>query len=517
MFGTAISVVREPSAHLQVVVDEFSLGRTFQLMVETVVDYAIFMLDTNGVVSSWNLGAEKLKGYKAEEIIGQHFSVFYPGRDLDGLLAEELVTAATVGRLEGEGWRVRKDGSTFWAHEVLTALHRNDGSLLGFARVTRDLTERERAAKELAAAYAHLNSVLESTSNSVVTISHGWTLLYANRKALVSLPDFAVGKNYWDCFPAVLGTPTEALLRKAMEERCEIRYEIYFAPYKAWFRAQGFPTDEGLSLFFSDITEEKQMQEQLLLEQVLREKRIEALSHMAGGLAHEISNPLAIIHGRASDLRDLAAGEMPVDALEVRNACDSILKTSERASSILRGLRGFAREASHDPMQPASIYDIAGECVELQQARFYRNDVELRFELDEGIPLLLCRETQVGQIVTNLLNNAFDAIVQSDATERWVALRASSSDGKVTVEVADSGPGIADHFKAHLMEPFFTTKELGVGMGVGLSLSRAIAQDHGGTLMLCSGRENTCFRLVLPLEQKSVGHADSPGPMEGAE
>jgi len=646
----------------------------FRLMVEAVVDYAIFLLDPEGIISTWNLGAECIKGYLAAEIVGRHFSVFYPTEAIKDCLPEqELAIAAAQGRYEGEGWRIRKDGSMFWAHIVLTALRYQDGSVIGFTKVTQDLTERRsaeqaaresneravakavaelsdansylksifnasslvsiiatdpegkimifnrgaelmlgydaeeiigkhtpalfhdgsevegrglelsqifglevhgfqvfiasigmaghnqqewtyihkdghlltvslalsavlgetgevigylgvaenvterrRAAKELATAYAHVNSVLECTSNSVVTISHEWILLYGNRKALASLPDFEVGKNYWDCFPSVLGTPTEVLLRKAMAERCEIQYELYFTPYKAWFRAQGFPTDEGLSIFFSDITEERKMAEQLHLEQVLREKRIEALSHMAGGLAHEISNPLAIIHGRASDLRDSAGGETPVAALEVLTACDSILKTSERASSILRGLRGFAREAGHDPMQLASIYDIAEECVELQQARFHRNDVEVRLALDPEIPLLLCRETQIGQIITNLLNNGFDAIVQSDAAERWVELSASSRDEKITVEVTDSGPGIADHFKVHLMEPFFTTKELGLGMGVGLSLSRAIAQDHGGTLMLCADRKNTCFQLVLPLAQDVAKSGEKPASIGGA-
>ncbi len=129
----------------------------------------------------------------------------------------------------------------------------------------------------------------------------------------------------------------------------------------------------------------------------------------------------------------------------------------------------------------------------------------------ESLPPLLCREVQVGQILTNLLNNAFDAIVQSQAPERWIKLSANLREDDIVIDVIDSGPGIEDHFKAHLMEPFFTTKELGLGMGVGLSLSRAIAQDHAGTLTLCKDTPHTCFRLVLPRqpteEQASGGKA----------
>jgi signal transduction histidine kinase len=246
------------------------------------------------------------------------------------------------------------------------------------------------------------------------------------------------------------------------------------------------------------------MQEKLELEHLLREKRIEALSHMAGGLAHEINNPLAIIHGRASDLRAQVLGDTPPPAIDVLKACDSIVHTSDRAMKILQGLRGFGREASKDPMLMASIEEIAEECLELQRARFNHNDIELRVDLGSLLPEFLCREVQVGQIVTNLLNNAFDSIVQSKSVNRWISLAAETCEKELWFDVTDSGPGVEDHFKAHLMEPFFTTKEFGLGMGIGLSLSREIAQDHGGSLSLLDGTKNTCFRLSLPIYQTVV-------------
>ena len=116
----------------------------FRVLVEAVRDYAIFMLDPHGHISSWNLGAERIKGYKASEIIGQHFSVFYPEKDRDKP-ARELEIAIQEGRVEDEGWRVRKDGSQFWASVVITALRDEDGELIGFAKVTRDITERVRS------------------------------------------------------------------------------------------------------------------------------------------------------------------------------------------------------------------------------------------------------------------------------------------------------------------------------------------------------------------------------------
>jgi C4-dicarboxylate-specific signal transduction histidine kinase len=340
------------------------------------------------------------------------------------------------------------------------------------------------------------NSVLESTSDQVVTISHEWIMLYANQRAAANLPDFKIGAGYWVRFPSVIGTSAERALRTAMSERTEQRYEIFYAPYRRWFRAKAFPVAEGISIFFSDVTEEKHNEEKLALEQLLREKRIEALTHMAAGLAHEISNPLAIIHGLASDLVQLAQAQTSVDPHEVRVACENILKTANRASNILRG---FAREAAQDPMQLASIYEIVDQCIELQQPRLERNNVGLTIAIDPGIPNFLCREVQIGQILTNLVNNAItQADVPPGATARWIELTVKSAQNHICIDVTDSGPGIEDHFKAHLMEPFFTTKELGLGMGVGLSLSRAIAQDHNGALTLLKNTQHTTFRLTLP-------------------
>src|SRR6266849_2863211 len=119
---------------------------TFRLLVEGVQDYAIFMLDGAGRVSTWNSGAERIKGYRAEQIVGQHFSRFYPPEAIaEGKPARLLAIAARDGRVEDEGWRMRKDGTRFWADVILTALRDSEGAVIGFAKVTRDLTERKEA------------------------------------------------------------------------------------------------------------------------------------------------------------------------------------------------------------------------------------------------------------------------------------------------------------------------------------------------------------------------------------
>ena len=255
-----------------------------RLMVEATADYAMIMLDPQGIVVTWNKGAERIKGYTANAILGQHFSVFYPREAIEsGRPDRELVTAAEQGRYEDEGWRVRKGGSRFWANVVVTALRDETGKLVGFGKVTRDLTERRRTEQGLEAAYDQLNSVLECTSDSVFKINRDWILVYGNRKATESLPDFTLGRSYWDCFPAARGTFIEEILRTAMKMRSSASYENYYAPYQQWYRGNIYPTDDGLSIFFTNITEEKALKEKAEREQFLKEKRIEALSHMAGG------------------------------------------------------------------------------------------------------------------------------------------------------------------------------------------------------------------------------------------
>jgi len=492
-----------------------SVETPFRLMVEAVVDYAVFMLDPHGNVLTWNHGAERMKQYTAEQIIGKHVSVFYPQELIDqGFPEKELRIAAEQGRFEDEGWRIRRDRSRLWAGVTITALHAEDGTVVGFGKVTRDLTERcladrersltteqrEQLSMPVPTAYDQLRAVTDSLADGILEADFNWTICFGNLSAARVLPDFGIGRSLWECFPDLVGTFVEEHLRRAMEQHSCVSYENYYPPYKVWLRVRVSPTSRGLAIIFTDVTKEKTLEAQLQVEATLREQRIEALSHMAAGLAHEISNPLAVIHAKASDLVEALADRSSDEALLCRPEVESIIGMADRASAILRGLRGFAREASGDPMEPASMCAIIEGCVEMQQSRFDRESVALRIELPDNIPPLLCREVQIGQIITNLINNGFDAITHEASEERWVLIRASRLGRSVLVSVTDSGPGLADHFRNHLMEAFFTTKKKGLGMGIGLSLSRAIAEAHGGTLVLAVDGPPTRFDLTLPLD-----------------
>lgn len=181
----------------------------FRLMVEGVKDYAIFMLDPEGHVATWNAGAEQLKGYRADQIIGQHFSQFYPPEAIKaGWPAHELECATRDGRFEDEGWRVRKDGSQFWANVVITALHDSNGQLRGFSKITRDLTERKKAMEQLRGLAAQMENMREEESTRIAHEIHDEL-----GQAMTGLKlDIELAKRQYTGIDSSLGERLEAML-----------------------------------------------------------------------------------------------------------------------------------------------------------------------------------------------------------------------------------------------------------------------------------------------------------------
>ena len=464
---------------------------------------AILKIGTDWIVSYGNLRATEIL---PDLVVGSDFWGCFPA--LAGTQAERCIRR-TMDEHTPTNYEIFYEPYGEWYG--VSVFPTPGGVSLFCSPITAQKKLEEQLQRERAEAFEQINSVMDSTAEGIVKLGHDWSILYGNRVAREILPDLVVGKSYWECFPAVKGTASEHMLRQVMEKRKDAEWENFYEPYHEWYAVHTYPTAGGVSLFFIPITRRKNLEAQLETERMLREKRIEALSIMAGGLAHEISNPLAIIHGTASDLQRMALSGLPMSPDEVLKASESIVNTSDRAHRILRGLKGFGREAGKDPMEYASVYEIIDQAIEMQEARFERHQVALRTELAPELPLVLCRETQIGQIVTNLVNNSLDAITQQDCPERWVSVEASRSGDNVQIDVVDSGLGIDEESRKRLMEPFFTTKTRGLGMGVGLSLSRAIANEHGGSLELCQGMTHTCFRLLLPINSSEPGSLMATG------
>jgi len=275
----------------------------------------------------------------------------------------------------------------------------------------------------------------------------------------------------------------------------EVPVEISLSPLR---------TEQGILIcsVIRDITARKELEAQLETSrmQVVSSARLSALGMMAGGLAHEINNPLGIIHAYASNLLEMAQdGQISIPVLESTSA--HIKETAERIGSIVKSLRHIAREGDADPILPASMRDLIERVMDLSRERFRMHSIELICAPIDPQLRVPCREVQIAQVVMNLLQNAFDAVEECTG-EKWVAVEVSTQNESVVVSVTDSGPGVPPPIRTRIMEPFFTTKPVGKGTGLGLSLSRSIAAGHGGELTLGEQNGHTCFSLTLPLRKE---------------
>lgn len=318
----------------------------------------------------------------------------------------------------------------------------------------------------------------------------------------------------------IVGQPVETLLPEAVRARhVAHRAEYARQPRKREMGSQLkllarrkdgslFPVDVSLSpleiageplvmAMVRDVTLRREMENAIEASrlQLATAARMSALGAMAGGIAHEINNPLMIIHAAATDLYDLAE-EGRATRAEVLTYSGKISQYSERISRIVRSMLHLARDGGGDPLEPVALREIVDEALDLCRQRFVDNDVALMVASDGLDNLVSCRAGQIGQVVINLLQNALDAVMLQQGP-RWVRLEVERLEGRVVLSVTDSGTGLPPEVAARIMEPFFTTKPVGHGTGLGLSISRQIAIDHGGTLTAGLRGGHTCFALSL--------------------
>ena len=448
----------------------------FRLLVEGVKDYAIFMLDTEGYVTTWNEGAERIKGYEAEEIIGEHFSAFYTDEDVErGHPEEELRVAADEGRYEEEGLRVRKDGSTFWANVLITALRDEEGELRGFAKVTRDISarkeaeERERLLAQERAARERATDILESISDAFFAVDREWCVTYVNGRAEElwgRSREELLGRNIWEEFPVAEDSESGRQIERAMEKGVTTEFEAIWPALGTWVAGRAFPSREGLSVYFQDVTERKRAEESLRHVREVERKRIARDLH---------DGPLQDFSYTAAAIGMIML--QPDDANP-----DERLQAAMNA--VRRGAQGL-REVVNDLRLEGEEGGPLAEVVEsvVRRNRTMARNVEISLEVGEQVPAAPLGETgtQVSRIIQEALTNARR---HSGAKKISVSLR---TDGDLLLaEVSDDGVGFGQ----------------GTSPGVGFGSMRERAALVGGELRIESEKElGTSVRLSVPLPQ----------------
>jgi PAS domain S-box-containing protein len=473
---------------------------------------AIIVRDLAGRIIFWNRGAEDTYGWSAEEAVGRVAHELLQTRFPIPLHKIEAAVLAQE-RWDGELEHTTRAGKTITEASRWSLRRDEHGAPAALLEINRDITFKRRAQEELRTLSERLRMATSTASIGV----WDWDL-----RSNMSVWDDAMFEIFG--IPKMIPMPyenfvrlihpadapsVEASLARAIQGKTQDSVEFRIIRPDGSVRhvssAEGAVVGKlgnvirvvGTAV---DITERKQMEAQIEAnkEQLVTSARLSALGMMAGGIAHEINNPLGIIHALASDLIDLVKEEGTAPPAMVSRNSTRIRETADRIARIIKSLRQISREGSSDKFQPAPIGKILEETLEVCRAWFKANTVKLL--LPKHIPELIvyCREVQIGQILLNLLQNAFDAVVEQEG-ERWVRLDVTARDDSVVISVTDSGPGVPLELRPRIMEPFFTTKPVGKGTGLGLSLSKNIAEEHGGRLEYREDDGRTRFSLVLPM------------------
>ena len=408
---------------------------------------------------------------------------------------------------------VRKNGEVIWGSVSASVIRNQQGKPIYAMGMIEDITERKRAEEEMRTLSERLSQAVRFASMSVWewdprTRDFLWddaAFEMAGIPKIVPLPyELWARSVHPDDRPQAEAALLRVLLQKT-QESMEFRMIRPDNQMRYVYASGGPILDQHGNVarivgIVADITQRKRLEQELeaAREQAITSARLSALGMMAGGVAHEINNPLSIIHAMASDLSEMVAEQGAAPPQIVARKSAVIRETAQRIAKIVRSLRHISREGASDPFRPTPLNKIVGETLEICRAKFRANGVELR--LPSAIPNLSvpCREVQIAQSLLNLLQNAFDAVVEQEGV-RWVRLDVEHRYHAVVLSVVDNGPGIPSDIRPHIMEPFFTTKPVGKGTGLGLSLSKTIAEDHGGSLEYNEDQGHTRFSLVLPL------------------
>jgi PAS domain S-box-containing protein len=473
-----------------------------RLFIASVTDYAIYMLSPEGTVVSWNAGAERFKGYKADEIIGQHFSRFYSPEDQAvGLPARALQIARETGKFEAEGWRMRKDGTRFWASVVIDPIRDATGELVGFAKITRDITEKRAAQEALRESEQRFRMLVQGvTDYAIYMLSPAGEVTNWNagaRRIKGYEQHEVVGKHFSHFYTDAdrdKGLPATALRQAAESGRFEAEgWRVRKDGTRFWAHVVIDPIrDEhgelvGFAKITRDITERRKAADALeqTREALFQSQKMEAIGKLTGGVAHDFNNLLNVITNSISMLRERVREPADVRML------DAMDQAANRGALLTQQLMSFARQQPMKP-EPRDLNRVVNS-FEAVLRRASRNAIAFRVELADRLPLVNIDAAQFESAILNLVVNARDAtpdggriVVSTQVVDLQQQTRGLPPGRYVAVSVQDTGEGMTREVASRAVEPFFTTKEVGKGTGLGLSQVYGMVQQSGGDLEIVS-------------------------------
>ena len=493
--GTSDNVPQPLSANAEI----------FRRLVESVRDYAIFMLTPEGVIASWNNGAQLIKQYSAAEAIGKHFSIFYlPDAVASGWPEEELRRSLRDGRFEDEGWRVRKDGSRFWANVIISPLLDASGTLLGYSKVTRDLTERRRHEEQLREREERLRLIVDGVKDHAMFLLdpsgriESWNP--AAHKVLGYAPSEIVGRD------AAILYPTQE--RNSGRPQAELAAAAHAGGFhsQAWkIKADGTEvwTDGAISAIrdsdgrlkgfvhiLRDLTEQRRIAE--------LEAEGRRILEFIAMLSHELRNPLAPIRNAVSILK------LPQGQQQTTKYADMIGRQVAHLTRLVDDLMDVSRittgkiELEHAPLELNTLVQVA---VDSMRSTFeqYGHDIEVR---PAPQPVFIEGDAvRLTQVVVNLLSNA----AKYTAPKGRIEVEVSRNHSVVRLDVIDNGIGMSESLLERVFDPFVQGERAldraEGGLGIGLTLVKKLVELHGGSVLASSagpGR-GAKFTITLPL------------------
>jgi len=510
----AEEIMRESTEHLR-------------LLVDSVKDYAIFMLDPSGQVASWNQGAERIKGYQPSEIIGRHFACFYPSEEVQkGKPERELQTAIAEGRYEEEGWRIRKDGSRFWANVIITALRDGAGQLRGFSKITRDITERKRAEEALEKSRENLHALLEVAPDAVVTVDDQRRIVLVNKQT---------EKLFGYQRHELLGERVEKLIPQRVRDRHSQRPEDYSAEAHPGAMGAGldlyalrkdgteFPveissspiqTSEGSRVISSirDVSERRKARlqiEQQNRELELRNREVERAtklkSKFLASMSHELRTPLNAIVGFSDLLDEQTAGQLNDKQKRfvnhIKQASAHLLQLINDILDLSKIEAGQLELRCEDFQVKDTLPEVLSTILPLVMAK----NIQLGQRIETDQPIYADR-VRFKQILYNLLSNA----VKFTPEAGRIDIDCREDGSSVCISVADSGVGIRAEDQAVIFNEFRqvegpagTTPQ---GTGLGLTITKRLVEQHGGRISLESEfGKGSRFTFTLPAGARGSG------------